>query len=144
MTERDKKYIKTKCDWLTVTSKEQEGGGKTLINIPHFHFCVSIFLLDFLFVLRFLTQQQNYTEIIISQKIIQCQKFQNLFWIMVQIPKWVRYPKEKIIQCQKLRILQWLAIVFPIKSREKDKGVSPNDWNRYELWKEKGKKLVQF
>ena len=47
--------------------------------------------------------------------------------------------KRKIIQCQKLRILQWLAIVFPIKSREKDKGVSPNDWNRYELWKEKEK-----
>ena len=107
----------------------KEGRGQN----PHQHstfsfLCFNIFA-GFFVCLRFLTQQQNYTEIIISQKIIQCQKFQNLFWIMVQIANWARvhYPKEKIIQCQKLRILQWLAIVFPIKSQEKDKGVSPND-----------------
>ena len=73
----------------------KEGRGQN----PHQHstfsfLCFNIFA-GFFVCLRILTQQQNYTEIIISQKIIQCQKFQNLFWIMVQIPNWVRYPKEK-------------------------------------------------
>ena len=60
----------------------KEGRGQN----PHQHstfsfLCFNIFA-GFFVCLRTLTQQQNYTEIIISQKIIQCQKFQNLFWIM--------------------------------------------------------------